>query len=135
MPCCKQNSCRVKPLSRHWRTRVNMYSLRSLISIIFGRKAKDDHLNRKYAVGRADTQDHTLRKAHIHVLPRNSPHWQRHIAFRDYLQTHPTVKEEYQALKEKLTKQVWRDGNEYNEAKNAFIKVVEERALKWHQRN
>jgi hypothetical protein len=32
-----------------------MYSLRSLISIIFGRKAKDDHLNRKYAVGRADT--------------------------------------------------------------------------------
>src|SRR5690606_26889866 len=55
MPCCKQNSCRVKPLSRHWRTRVNMYSLRSLISIIFGRKAKDDHLNRKYAVGRADT--------------------------------------------------------------------------------
>ena len=57
-------------------------------------------------------QDHTLRKAYIHVLPRNSPHWQRHIAFRDYLQTHPTVKEEYQVLKEKLTKQVWRDGNE-----------------------
>src|SRR5690606_19106650 len=57
MPCCKQNSCRVKPLSRHWRTRVNMYSLRSLISIIFGRKAKDDHLNRKYAVGRADTYE------------------------------------------------------------------------------
>src|SRR5690606_7547574 len=76
-------------------------------------------------------QDHTLRKAHIHVLPRNSSHWQRHIAFRDYLQTHPTVKEEYQALKEKLTKQVWRDGNEYNEAKNAFIKVVEKKALKW----
>ena len=76
-------------------------------------------------------QDHTLRKAHIHVLPRNSPHWQRHIAFRDYLQTHPTVKEEYQVLKEKLTKQVWRDGNEYNEAKNAFIKVVEGQALKW----
>src|SRR5690606_13803247 len=76
-------------------------------------------------------QDHTLRRAHIHVLPRNSPHWQRHIAFRDYLQTYPTVKEEYQVLKEKLTKQVWRDGNEYNEAKNAFIKVVERQALKW----
>src|SRR5690606_692830 len=67
----------------------------------------------------------------IHVLPRNSPHWQRHIAFRDYLQTYPTVKEEYQVFKEKLTKQVWRDGNEYNEAKNAFIKVVEGQALKW----
>src|SRR5690606_28235794 len=55
MPCCRQNSCRVKPLSRHWRTRVNMYSLRSLISIIFGRKTTADQLLRKYVLGRADT--------------------------------------------------------------------------------
>src|SRR5690606_15419776 len=52
MPCCRQNSCRVKPLSRHWRTRVNMYSLRSLISIIFGRKTTVDQLLRKYVLGR-----------------------------------------------------------------------------------
>src|SRR5690606_14144649 len=56
MPCCKQNSCRGKPLARHWRTRVTMYSLRSIISIIFGRNAKRDHSSRKYAVGRADTR-------------------------------------------------------------------------------
>src|SRR5690606_32184922 len=55
MPCCRQNSCRVKPLSRHWPTRVNMYSLRSLISIIFGRKTTADQLLRKYVLGRADT--------------------------------------------------------------------------------
>ncbi|WP_337059028.1 GrpB family protein, partial [Elizabethkingia meningoseptica] len=31
--------------------------------------------------------DHSLRVAHIHVIPVSSEHWIRHIAFRDYLRT------------------------------------------------
>lgn len=75
--------------------------------------------------------NHSLRLAHIHILPLNSTHWIRHIAFRDYLLTHPEVKTEYQQLKEKLSLLEWKDGNEYNDAKDSFIKREEQKAIKW----
>jgi len=56
----------------------------------------------------------------------------RHIAFRDYLRTHPEIRAEYQQLKEELSTQEWKDGNEYNEAKDSFIKTVEQKAVKWY---
>ncbi|MFA4870114.1 MAG: GrpB family protein [Pedobacter sp.] len=62
----------------------------------------------------------------------NSEHWMRHIAFRDYLRTHPEIRAEYQQLKEELSTQEWKDGNEYNEAKDSFIKTVEQKAVKWY---
>lgn len=80
-----------------------------------------------------ELHNHTLRLAHIHVLPLDSAHWLRHIAFRDYLRVHPQVKAEYQLLKEKLSTQEWKDGNEYNDAKDAFLKREEQKAVKWYQ--
>lgn len=79
-----------------------------------------------------ELHNHALRLAHIHVLPLYSEHWIRHIAFRDYLCTHPEIKEEYQQLKEKLSIQEWKDGNEYNEAKDSFLKSEEQKAIKWY---
>lgn len=79
-----------------------------------------------------ELHNHTLRLAHIHILPLNSVHWIRHIAFRDYLRTHPEVKASYQQLKEKLSLQEWKDGNEYNDAKDSFIKTEEQKAVKWY---
>lgn len=79
-----------------------------------------------------ELHNHTLRLAHVHILPLNSEHWIRHIAFRDYLRTHPDVMIEYQQLKEELSLQEWKDGNEYNEAKDPFIKTVEQKAVKWY---
>jgi GrpB-like predicted nucleotidyltransferase (UPF0157 family) len=55
----------------------------------------------------------------------------RHIAFRDYLRAHPKVKDEYQTPKEKLAQQGWRDGNDYNEGKDAFLKEEEKRIVEW----
>ncbi|MBB5645328.1 GrpB family protein [Pedobacter cryoconitis] len=74
-----------------------------------------------------------LRSAHIHVLQLNSVHWIRHIAFRDYLRTYPGIKTEYQLLKEKLSQQEWKDGNDYNEGKNSFLKNEERKAIKWYK--
>ena len=79
--------------------------------------------------------DHDLRMAHIHVIPVGSEHWLRHIAFRDYLRTHPTVLTEYQKLKEELGKKEWKDGNEYNDAKNDFIQDEEQKAIRWYKDN
>lgn len=77
--------------------------------------------------------DHSLRLAHIHVLQLNSVHWIRHIAFRDYLRTNPEIKAEYQQLKEKLSKQEWKDGNAYNEGKDSFLKNEERKAIQWYK--
>lgn len=79
-----------------------------------------------------ELHNHALRVAHIHVMLLDTEHWIRHIAFRDYLHTHPEVKEEYQQLKEKLSIQEWKDGNEYNEAKDVFLKREEQKAINWY---
>ncbi|CAH0245204.1 GrpB family protein [Chryseobacterium sp. Bi04] len=76
--------------------------------------------------------DHKLRIAHIHVIPTSSEHWLRHIAFRDYLRTHPEVKDEYQQLKQYLSEKEWYDGNDYNEGKDPFIKREERKAVEWY---
>ena len=72
--------------------------------------------------------------AHIHILEYNSYHWTRHIAFREYVRGHSDVKNEYEKIKIQLSTLEWRDGNEYNSAKNDFIKHTEEKALEWFER-
>jgi len=74
---------------------------------------------------------HKNKLANIHTWVLNSPEWTRHIAFRDYLKYNSNVKIEYQELKEKLSTKNWSDGNEYNNAKNDFIKREELNAIKW----
>lgn len=80
----------------------------------------------------ATTQEHGQRLAHIHALPYLSEHWIRHIAFRDYLRTHPIVRQQYQALKENLVLHEWPDGNAYNQAKDDFLKTEEQKAIDWY---
>ena len=41
------------------------------------------------------------------------------------------IKNEYEKIKIHLSAFDWRDGNEYNSAKNDFIKQTEEKALEW----
>lgn len=70
--------------------------------------------------------------AHIHVMPLQSPHWTRHIAFRNYLRAHEPVKQAYQELKHSLCLQEWENGTAYNAAKNDFIKEIEAKAVEWY---
>ena len=37
------------------------------------------------------------------------------------------------ALKEKLVKQEWADGNDYNAGKDTFLKEYEKKAVEWHE--
>lgn len=71
------------------------------------------------------------RQAHIHVWQYNCPDWIRHIAFRDYLKAHPTIRQHYQELKQQLSQQEWEHGMEYSDAKNAFIQKEEAKAIEW----
>ena len=81
----------------------------------------------------ATSEEIQQRLAHIHILRVNSEHWLRHIAFREYLRAFPEIRTQYQQLKENLGEQDWKDGNDYNSAKNDFIKAEETNALNWYK--
>ena len=70
---------------------------------------------------------------HIHILLKGAFHWDRHIAFRDYLRTHPAERNEYQQLKLELAKLDFKDHLEYNAGKESFIKKTQTAALEWWQ--
>lgn len=72
--------------------------------------------------------------ANIHVIVKDTPHWKRHLAFRDYLRAHPDVRDDYGRLKSALSRADYRDTNEYNAAKERFIQEIQARALAWHDR-
>jgi len=70
----------------------------------------------------------------IHVVVKDTPHWKRHLAFRDYLRAHPDVRDDYARLKAALSRGDYRDTNEYNAAKERFIQETQARALAWYNR-
>ena len=76
-------------------------------------------------------QKHIL--SHIHIWEYKSIDWNRHIAFRNYISINDNIKKEYEKLKIKLSSKEWKDGNEYNMGKNAFIKKLEKKAIKWYK--
>lgn len=70
---------------------------------------------------------------HIHVWEYNSDKWIRHRAFKEYLINHPFIAQEYDELKLNLSTSDWNDGNEYNKAKDSFLKREERKAITWHR--
>ena len=70
--------------------------------------------------------------AHVHVMVRDSEHWLRHVAFRDYLMAHPEVRAAYEALKLKIAEIDFGDPLEYNAHKDAFIAEYQAKALVWY---
>jgi len=76
---------------------------------------------------------HKHKLTHIHVWELGTSEWGRHIAFRDYLRNHPTIVSQYRNLKTELSLKSWKDGNEYNDAKDDFIKKEEAKAIIWYK--
>ncbi len=61
---------------------------------------------------------------HLYVCAQNNAELQRHLAFRDYLRTHPEVAQAYGALKREAAARVGNDRVAYTEAKRDFIEQV-----------
>ncbi|MDQ3291469.1 MAG: GrpB family protein [Bacteroidota bacterium] len=72
---------------------------------------------------------------HIHVIAKDTEDWHRHIAFRDFLRSNSSIRQEYGRMKKKLSELEFTDMNEYNNAKNAFIKETEKLALGWYRQS
>ncbi|MBQ8973668.1 MAG: GrpB family protein [Clostridia bacterium] len=70
-----------------------------------------------------DGKEH-LQKHHLYVCPEDSPELKRHIAFRDYLRSHPDAVREYSLIKEQGAKQYPTDIERYIEYKSPFIEKI-----------
>ena len=70
-----------------------------------------------------DGKEH-LRKHHLYVCPKDSPELKRHIAFRDYLQTHPDAVREYSLIKEEGARLYPDDIDSYIKHKSPFIEKI-----------
>lgn len=66
---------------------------------------------------------------HLHIVEPDTVFYKRHIAFRDYLRTHPETVEEYAGLKRMLAAKFGSDREGYTDSKTDFIKAVEFKAL------
>ncbi|MCP3029486.1 GrpB family protein [Halobacillus sp. A5] len=74
------------------------------------------------------------RTHHVHFYQAGSPEIKRHLAFRDYLRTHPQDKQQYGELKKTLAKQFPYDIAAYIHGKEQLVREIESRALIWHAR-
>jgi GrpB-like predicted nucleotidyltransferase (UPF0157 family) len=72
-----------------------------------------------------------IRSHHVHVYQRGNPEIHRHLAFRDFLRTHPKDAAAYSELKCKLAAAHPQDIAAYIDGKHDFIQVMEKRALQW----
>ncbi len=69
---------------------------------------------------------------HLHAFQRDDPEITRHLAFRDYLRTHPEIAAEYATLKISLAQQFPHSSEDYQDSKHAWIQATEKDALEWH---
>lgn len=74
----------------------------------------------------------TGRRTHqIHLVEHSDRRWwDRHVAFRDWLRTHPTDRDRYAELKRRLATEFRYDRVGYTDAKGQFVREIEHRAMK-----
>jgi GrpB-like predicted nucleotidyltransferase (UPF0157 family) len=72
-----------------------------------------------------------LRTHHIHAFPIGSPQIERHLAFRDYMRTHPEEAFQYSELKRELARKYPTDIESYMDGKDGFIKEIDKKAARW----
>ena len=68
----------------------------------------------------------------LHAFLEHDEHVIRHLAFRDYIASHPKIKIQYQELKIKVSKECRGDMDLYCQGKDSFIKFHEKLAIKWY---
>jgi GrpB-like predicted nucleotidyltransferase (UPF0157 family) len=72
-----------------------------------------------------------MRTHQVHAFVHASPQILRHLAFRNYLLSHPDTAQAYSELKCRLVQTCNGDIEAYMDGKDGFIKDVERKALEW----
>lgn len=80
-----------------------------------------------------DEQEKSVIKYHFYLCNKDAKPYLEHIAFRDYLRTHPQEREEYQHLKEELAKKYRYDVDTYCEHKTEFVQSILAKCDYWRE--
>jgi len=72
-----------------------------------------------------------VREFHVHVFVVGSEEAEKHLAFRDYLRSHPEVAQEYSELKHGLAARHCADKSVYVVGKTSFIAKIVQDAIAW----
>ena len=72
-----------------------------------------------------------IRTHHIHIFDVNSKEVERHLAFRDYMISHPEDAHKYSELKRSLAQKYPTDIDSYMNGKDSFIKEIDRKAGQW----
>ncbi|MCI7678102.1 MAG: GrpB family protein [Streptococcus orisratti] len=65
-----------------------------------------------------------LQSHHLYVCPENSPELKRHLAFRDYMRSHPAAVKTYGAIKLKAAQLFPKDIESYMAYKSSVIEEI-----------
>lgn len=74
------------------------------------------------------------RTHHVHIYEEGSQDIERHLAFRDFLRSHPSIAKQYGELKEELARQFPDDIQAYIEGKAGFASEIERQAVRWYRK-
>lgn len=78
-----------------------------------------------------DGSNDGLREVQAHVFAEESAHIARHLAFRDYMVAHPDQARAYHAEKHRCLALFPFDSHAYSDAKSAWVRAAERRAVAW----
>jgi GrpB-like predicted nucleotidyltransferase (UPF0157 family) len=68
---------------------------------------------------------------YIHIFEVSSSQVERHLAFRDYMITHPEDAQKHSELKRKLAREHPTNIDGYMDGKNGFIEAIDQKAAHW----
>jgi GrpB-like predicted nucleotidyltransferase (UPF0157 family) len=72
-----------------------------------------------------------IRIVQLHFFKTDSPHAERHLAFRNYLRAHPETANAYENVKRRARDLHPNDSHAYSDEKDAWIRKMEATALTW----
>ncbi|HWI50223.1 MAG TPA: GrpB family protein [Rummeliibacillus sp.] len=101
----------------------------SLIAIGYVPKGENGISQRRYFQKGGDNRTH-----HVHFYQFGNFNIDRHLAFRDYLMSHPDVAKKYGDLKENLSKRFPYDIESYIKGKEQLVLEIERKAIAWYQK-
>jgi GrpB-like predicted nucleotidyltransferase (UPF0157 family) len=80
------------------------------------------------------TDEAGVRVVQLHFFKEDSPHVERHIAFRDYLRAHPDEANSYAIEKRRARNLHPANSHAYTDEKDKWVRAAETRALIWASR-
>jgi GrpB-like predicted nucleotidyltransferase (UPF0157 family) len=107
---------------------VDMHN-QEIIDLGYIPKGENGISGRRYFQKGGDNRTH-----HVHIYQVGSDGIKRHLAFRDYLRSHPDERVVYGELKEKLAQQFPYEIDSYIAGKERLVREIEEKALRWYGR-